>query len=76
MSEEEDASLAKRVYRSVGPQFRDRPDAEMDSIGWTMFLLLVVLLVPLLPFLVIVWVVTKGLDVLTGLSGDESDEAE
>jgi hypothetical protein len=77
MSEEDEASLAKRVYRSVGPQYRGRPDAEMDSIGWTMFLILVVILVPLLPFLVIVWLITKGFDVLTGLSGGgATDEVE
>ncbi len=31
----------------------------MDSIGWTMFLILVVLLVPFLPFIAIVYVLSK-----------------
>jgi len=32
---------------------------EMDIIGWSLFLGLVVLLVPLLPFIVIVWLISK-----------------
>lgn len=39
------------VYRTLGKPFRARADAEMDAIGWTIFLGMVILLVPLLPFI-------------------------
>ena len=56
---------AKTVYRTLGKPFRARADAEMDAIGWTIFLGMVILLVPLLPFIILVWLVTKGLDAVT-----------
>lgn len=52
-------SLAKRVYRTVTPEYVARNDTEMTAIGLAYFLVLVVLLVPLLPFMVIVWLVSK-----------------
>ncbi|MFC7224741.1 MULTISPECIES: DUF7535 family protein [Halalkalicoccus] len=59
MSESDDESTVKKVVRTVTPSFRGRPDQEMNVIGVTYFLLLLILLVPLLPFVLIVWLLTK-----------------
>lgn len=59
MSESDDESTIKRVVRTVTPGFKGRPDQEMNVIGITYFLLLLILLVPLLPFVLIVWLLTK-----------------
>jgi len=56
---------AKTVYRTLGKPFRARADTEMDAIGWTIFLGMLILLVPLLPFLFLVWLITKVLDAVT-----------
>lgn len=56
---------AKMVYRTLGEPFRARADAEMDAIGWTIFLGLLILLVPLLPFILLIWVITKILDAVS-----------
>lgn len=50
------------VYRTLGKPFRARADAEMDAVGWTIFLGMVILFIPLLPFIVLVWLITKLLD--------------
>lgn len=50
--------------RSVSPLSRGRPDAEMDVIGWSIFLGLVILVLPLLPVLIVVWAITKVIDAL------------
>ena len=72
MSDEPDApGTLTRVYRTVSPRYEGRPDVEMSTIGWVMFLGLVVIVVPLLPFIVAVWAVGKVLDVLT-----RSDDGE
>jgi hypothetical protein len=70
MSEEpaadESASEPTRaVYRTLGKPFRARPDAEMDTIGWSIFFGMLILLLPLLPLLVLVWLITKVLDAMT-----------
>jgi hypothetical protein len=57
-----DESTLEPVYRTLGKPFRARADAEMDAIGWTIFLGMVILFVPLLPFILLVWVITKVLD--------------
>jgi hypothetical protein len=57
-----DESTLDPVYRTLGKPFRARADAEMDAIGWTVFLGMVILFVPLLPFILLVWVITKVLD--------------
>lgn len=61
---EGEQSTPKKVVRSVTPPYRGRPDREMDVIGWSMFLGMVVLLVPFLPLLIVVWGVKKLLEVL------------
>jgi hypothetical protein len=67
----EEAGALKKAYRSVSPRYTSRRNAEMDSIGWTIFLGMVVLLVPLLPFLVVVWVLERGISALAGRRGDD-----
>ena len=57
-----DESTLEPVYRTLGKPFRARADAEMDAIGWTIFLGMVILFVPLLPFILLIWVITKVLD--------------
>ncbi|CQR51102.1 MULTISPECIES: DUF7535 family protein [Haloferax] len=69
MSEDDSPSLAQKAYRTVTPGSRTHPNSEMDSIGWTMFLLLVVLMVPLLPFIAIVYVLSKLFDYLAAQRG-------
>ncbi|WP_136590738.1 DUF7535 family protein [Salinigranum halophilum] len=65
----DDAGVLKKTYRSVSPRYTSHPNTEMDSIGWAMFLGMLVLLVPLLPFLVIVWVLERGIRALSGVRG-------
>lgn len=59
MSDSEDESTPKEVLRTVTPPYRGRPNIEMSTIGVTIFLGLLVLLVPLLPFILIIWLFTK-----------------
>lgn len=60
--QQEEPSTAKKIYRTVTPEYFGRPDAEMTIVGITYFLVLLVLLVPLLPFIAIVWAVGKVMD--------------
>ncbi|WP_416838578.1 hypothetical protein [Haloferax sp. DFSO52] len=69
MSQEESLSLPQKAYRTVTPRTGMRPDMEMDSIGWVMFLILVMLMVPLLPFIVIVYVLSKVFGYLANQRG-------
>lgn len=41
----------------------------MNSIGWAIFLGMLILIVPLLPFLAVLWAVGKLLDVLAAQRG-------
>ena len=61
----EDSSILPEPLRSVTPLTRPHPDAEMDTIGWGIFLGLMILIVPLLPFLLIVWLVLKVTEALS-----------
>ncbi len=36
-----------------------RSDLEMDAIGWLLFAVLAVLLIPLLPFMLILWLIDR-----------------
>ncbi|ELZ29471.1 hypothetical protein C475_02443 [Halosimplex carlsbadense 2-9-1] len=69
-AEIEEPSAPRKVLRTVTPGSKTRPDMEMDSIGWALFLGLVVLLVPLLPFIAIVWGLSKALDFLARQRGE------
>ncbi|WP_135364954.1 DUF7535 family protein [Halosimplex halophilum] len=68
-TDRQELSAPRKVLRTVTPGPKARPDAEMDSIGWALFLGLVILLVPLLPFLAIVWLLSKALDFLARQRG-------
>lgn len=52
----------RKTIRTVTPSYGGRPDAEMDSIGWMLFLGLVILFLPLLPILVVGWLVVKTIE--------------
>jgi len=63
MSESEDAdSAVLEAIRTVTPPYGDRPNVEMNTIGWGLFLGLVILLIPLLPFVVIIWAISRLLE--------------
>ncbi|SFF85801.1 hypothetical protein SAMN04488063_0546 [Halopelagius inordinatus] len=76
MSDEDQPGLLKRTYRTVSPGYDSRPDAGMDSVGWTILLLMVVIFIPLLPFLLVVLLVTKVLDALSSRGGDDEESEE
>ncbi|WP_380679011.1 DUF7535 family protein [Salinigranum sp. GCM10025319] len=61
---DDEPGVLTKAYRSVSPRYESHPDAEMDSVGWVIFLGMLVLLVPLLPFLLIVWVLGKVLEMV------------
>jgi hypothetical protein len=67
----DESGVLTRAYRSVSPRYESHGDAAMDSIGWAMFLGLLVLLVPLLPFLVIVWLLEKAVGAVARQRGSE-----
>ncbi|MFC6826692.1 DUF7535 family protein [Halopelagius fulvigenes] len=71
MSDEDQSGLLKRAYRTVTPGFGSHEDRGMDSLGWTMFLLVVVLFIPFLPLLLAVWLVTKVFDAIAGRGSAE-----
>jgi hypothetical protein len=54
------------LARTVTPPYGSHPDAEMDTVGWAIFLGMVVLLVPFLPLLLAVWAIGKVFDALLG----------
>lgn len=66
----DDAGVLTKATRGVVPRYTSHPDAEMDSIGWAIFLGVLVLFVPLLPFFVVVWVLERGISRLMGSRGD------
>lgn len=66
-----DPGVLTRAYRSVSPRYESRGNAEMDSIGWAMFLGILVLLVPLLPFLVVVWILEKAVGAVANRRGGD-----
>jgi len=61
-TENHDAERTGERLRAVTPSYFGRPDAEMDAIGWGVFLGMVVVLLPLLPFLLIVLAVSKVIE--------------
>ena len=65
-SEDRQVGVLRQAYRTVSPAYRAHEDAEMDSIGWAIFLVMLALLLPLLPFVLIIWLVSKGIEVLAG----------
>jgi hypothetical protein len=68
---DDDPGVLTKAYRSVSPRYESRGNAEMDSIGWAMFLGILVLLLPLLPFLVLVWLLEKAVGAVAGRRGGD-----
>jgi hypothetical protein len=52
-----DKSTVREAIRTVTPEYIGRPNREMNTIGWSIFLGMMILLVPLLPFMIIVWTI-------------------
>jgi len=69
--DDDDGGLVTTVYRTVTPGYGSRSDDEMNAVGWTIFLGLLVILFPLLPFVAVVWGVTKVIEAITGDAGAE-----
>ncbi len=69
-TDEEPGGL-RRAYRTVTPGYLPRPDAEMDAIGWGLLLGIVLLLVPLLPFLVVVWLLSRLIELVGARGGED-----
>ncbi|MCU4717824.1 DUF7535 family protein [Halapricum hydrolyticum] len=63
-SEPSEDSAVVEVLRTVTPGYSSHGDVEMDVIGWSIFLGLVILLMPFLPLLIVVWLISKGLEKL------------
>jgi len=65
MSSEEPSDSARERLRTVTPSYLGRPDLEMDVVGWGMFLLLLVIVLPLLPFFALFWLISKTIEFLS-----------
>lgn len=65
MSGEETNDSPRDRLQTVTPSHLGRPDLEMDVVGWVMFLLLLVVVLPLLPFFVLFWLVSKTVEFLS-----------
>jgi hypothetical protein len=55
--------------RTVTRSYLGRPDLEMDVVGWGIFLILLVVIVPLLPFFALFWLVSKTFEFLRRQTG-------
>ncbi len=69
MSSEEPSDAPRERLRTVTPSYLGRPDLEMDVVGWGMFLLLLVVVLPLLPFFALFWLVSKTIEFLSRQTG-------
>ncbi|MEF8820397.1 MAG: hypothetical protein V5A31_13145 [Haloferacaceae archaeon] len=70
----DDQPLAGRLregYRTVTPSYLPHPDAGMDAVGWTSLALLVVLFVPFLPLIAVVWFLSKVVEFLAAVPGED-----
>jgi hypothetical protein len=56
---DEETGSIREVYRTLGEPFRSRPDAEMNAIGWALFVGLIALFLPFLPLVLLVWLLSK-----------------
>lgn len=63
-TDSEERSAPRKAIDAVTPSYLGRPDREMDTVGWGLFLGLLVVLVPFLPFVLIVVVLSKVVDFL------------
>jgi hypothetical protein len=55
----DDAGVPTRVYRTVSPPYRDRPNPGMQLIGILIFAGLLVVLFPLGVFVILFWLVSR-----------------
>ena len=61
--------------RTVSDFVGDHPNTEMHGFGLVMIAIMAVLLIPLLPIFAVIWLVSKGIDVVRRtVSDDESEE--
>jgi len=65
------AGLLRAGYRTVTPGYGSRPNAEMNAVGWTYLVVVLLLFVPFLPLLVVVWLLSKVVAFLAGLPGED-----
>ncbi|QCC50654.1 hypothetical protein DV733_05080 [Halapricum salinum] len=63
-ADETPAPVVKKIIRTVTPGYGSHEDAGMNAVGWTLFLGLVIIMLPFLPLLVIVWAISKLLEKL------------
>jgi hypothetical protein len=63
-SEPSEDSPVVEVLRTVTSGYSSRENTEMNVVGWSVFLGLVILLVPFLPLLIVVWLISKVLEKL------------
>lgn len=56
----------RRVADTVTPPYISRPNTEMNALGWSLLIGLVVILLPFLPLILVVWGISKLLDALGG----------
>lgn len=47
------------LLRTVTPLAQGSANQQMDVIGWLLFILMAVVLLPLLPVFVVIWLVSK-----------------
>ena len=69
MSSEESSDSHRERLRTVTPSYLGRPDLEMDVVGWGMFLLLLIVVLPLLPFFALFWLVSKVIEFVSRQTG-------
>ena len=73
-SDDSEPGVLKQAYRTVTPGYRSRPNTEMNVIGLAYFLGILVLLVPLLPFIVLVWLISKLIELVAAQTGSGDEE--
>ncbi|WP_435360215.1 DUF7535 family protein [Haloarchaeobius sp. DFWS5] len=59
-------SVPKKVLRTVTPPTGPHSDVDMSLIGWVMFGLLALLLLPVLPVIVLIWALEKVTELIRG----------
>ena len=50
----------ERFVRAVSKPSRGKPDAEMSTIGWVMFVVVLFLVLPFAPVIAAVWLLSKA----------------
>ncbi|WP_136717093.1 DUF7535 family protein [Halorientalis salina] len=55
--------------QTVTRSYLGQPNMAMDVVGWVIFLLLLVVILPLLPFFVLFWLISKTFEFLRRQTG-------